>query len=575
MKMRAFALAGWVTAQAAGLFLPAAFALEPGQQVGNFVLLDHRGAAHELRDHSDAEAIVVMVQGNGCPVVRQVLPRFAEIRDRYEKAGVVFWLLNSFPQDDRASVVAEAKEYGIDLPVLMDEAQLVGEALGVERTAEVFVIDPADRWKLKYRGPVDDRVDYGRQLPEARNHHLTDALDAVVAGKPVARPRVEAVGCLVELPKPARRISYVNEIAPLLIDNCVECHRPGGIGPWAMQNYQQVAGFAPMIREVLLTHRMPPWHADPHIGEFSNDRSLSVEQKQKLVHWIEAGTPRDAGPDPLEAAMKRQWPEWKLGKPDAIVELPRIPIPATGLIPYLHPVVKNPVGKTVWLRAVDFLPEQRGALHHIITAFAEPPRPPSRTPRGGLVGGYTPGGGATVYPPGVGLRVEPNAQFLFQVHYTTIGRAVSDATRMGLYFHDQPPQYEHQGVVLENRKIRIPPRVKAHTDSARWTFDRDVIVHSLLPHAHYRGRSTEFKAIYPDGRAEMLLSVPKYDFNWQHLYELKTPKRLPKGTTVIHSTTYDNSAQNRANPDPDREVPWGLQSQDEMLFGVVNYRYAE
>ncbi len=557
------------------LLAPGATALEPGQPVGNFVLLDHRGAAHELRYHSDAKAIVIMVQGNGCPAVRQLLPRLAEVRKAYADRGVVFWLLNANPQDDRASVVAEAKEFGFALPVLMDDTQLVAEALGVERTAEVFVIDPADRWKLKYRGPVDDRVGYGQQRPEADHHYLSDALDAVLAGKPVARPRVEGVGCLVDLPKHERRISYVKEIAPLLIEKCVECHRPGGIGPWAMKNHKTVAGFAPMIREVILTHRMPPWHADPHVGEFSNDRSLSVEQKQKLVHWIESDAPRDAGPDPLEAAMKRQWPEWPLGEPDVVIELPRVPIPATGLLPYLHPVVVNPLDKPVWLRAVDFLPEERGVLHHIIAAHIRPPSAPRGKPEGGLMGGYTPGGGPVIYPEGVGLHLKPGDRFGFQVHYTTMGRATADTTRLGLYFRDGPPQHEHQAVVLQNPGIRIPPHARAHTESARWTFDRDILVYSLLPHAHFRGKASEFRAIYPDGKEELLLAVPRYDFNWQHIYQLKMPKRLPAGTTVVHSTTWDNSILNRANPDPDKEVRWGLQSEDEMLFGVVNYRYAD
>jgi peroxiredoxin len=561
------------------LSLPAS-ALEPGARVENFQLLDHRGDSHELHYYSDASAVVLLVHGNGCPIVRHALPRLKEIRDAYADDGVKFLLINSNLQDDRAEIAAEAEKYDIDLPILLDEAQLIGESLGIVRTAEAFVIDPQERWRLVYRGPVNDRIHYETQRPEADNRYLVNALDAVLADKPIEKPHVDGPGCLINFPARQNRdeheeISYSDEIAPLLIDNCAQCHRPDGIGPWAMSDYEQVRGFAPMIREVIRTGRMPPWHADPHYGEFSNDRSLSVEEKRTLIHWIETGAPRGEGSDPLPAAMKKDWPEWTLGEPDAVVELPRIEIPATGLLPYLHPVVANPLDHPVWLRAVDFLPEERSVLHHIIAAHIEPPREPGGRPGGGLMGGYIPGGGPVVYPEGVGLRLQPGARFWFQVHYTTVGRAATDATRLGLYFRDTPPEYEHQAVVLENRDIRIPPRVKAHADSARWTFDRDVVVYSLLPHAHYRGNTSEFRAIYPDGREEILLSVPDYDFNWQRIYELERPKRLPAGTTVVHTTTWDNSAQNRANPDPNKEVTWGLQSQDEMLFGVINYRYAE
>jgi mono/diheme cytochrome c family protein/peroxiredoxin len=564
------------------LFALPAKTLGPGDRVENFRLLDHRGESHELYYYSDASAVAIMVHGNGCPIVRNALPRLKEIRAAYAGKGVKFLLINSNLQDDRDEIAAEAEQFGIDFPILNDKSQLIGESLGFVRTAEMFVIDPQDRWKLKYRGPINDRIHYETQRPEADNRYLTSALNAVLAGEPVEKPRVDGPGCLINFPERQRQdeheeISYSEEIAPLLVDHCAQCHRPDGIGPWAMSDYNQIRGFAPMIREVVRTGRMPPWQADPHYGEFSNDISLTIEEKRKLVHWIEAGSPRGEGPDPLPAAMDKDWPDWPLGEPDAIVQVPGFKVPPTGLIPYLHVVVENPLDKPVWVRAMSFLPESREVVHHIIAAYTD--EPPSqvlaRGSYGTVFGAYAPGIGPIVYPEGTGMPLKPDAKFILQLHYTTIGRTVRDATQMGLYFHGEPPRHEHRTVILENRDIRIPPRVKRHTDLGRKTFERDIVVYSLIPHAHYRGRSSGFKAIYPDGHEEILLSVPNYDFNWQHVYELVEPKHLPAGTTIVYTTTWDNSAQNRANPDPDKEVIWGFQSQDEMLFGVINYRYAD
>ncbi len=569
----------WAAIASGTLLAQAALALAPGDRVDNFRLLDHRGESHELYYYSDASAIVLMVQGNGCPIVRNQLPRLAEIRDAYADENVVFLLLNANLQDDRERIRQEADEFAIDFPILMDDSQLIGETLAVRRTAETFVIDP-EGWRLAYRGPVDDRVSYQAQRPEARQHFLTDALDAVLGGEAVTQAEVEPEGCLVHFPHREQRAgeppNYVKDVAPLIAEHCVACHRPGGIGPFAMSEYAIVHGFAPMIREVLRTDRMPPWHADRHHGEFSNERSLTAAERRTLVHWVDAGAPRGEGTDPLPALAARDWPEWELGEPDLVIELPAFEVPATGVIPYQHPRVSNPLEEGVWVRAVDFAPGDRAVVHHIIATFAGREGQHAREGAlGSALGGFVPGGGPTEYPQGTGVYLDPEAIFILQMHYTTMGRATTDVTRMALYFADEPPAKELRNLVLINPRIRIPPHARNHTEEAAHTFDRDVLIHSLLPHAHYRGRSSSFIAVYPDGREEILLSVPNYDFNWQHDYVLAEPVLLPAGTTLVHRTSWDNSAQNRANPDPDVEVTWGLQSWDEMLFGSVRYTHAE
>jgi AhpC/TSA family len=544
------------------LFAGAAGAVVPGEHVDNFALLDSQGKYHDLYYLSDAKAVVLMTHENNCRAVKEALPALEQAKAAYAARGVEFMMINA--EDSRDAIAASGAASGI--PVLVDERRLVSESMQLNRASEVLVIDPKG-WKVVYRGPVAAK----------NNNLLTGALDAVLAGEAVRKPKVAAKGCSIKLAKagaPGRRISYSNEIAPLLIDNCVTCHRAGGIGPFAMTDYNIVRGFAPMIREVVRTKRMPPWHADPHVGVFQGERSLTREEAQKLVHWIEAGAPRGKGPDPL-AENKKLWAEWAFGEPDAVVEVPAFDVPATGIVDYQRYVVANPTGRDVWVRATDTIPGDRTVVHHVIVGVFDPALPErERKYRASSpeLGAYVPGNGPVLYPQDTGVLLRKDQSIAFQMHYTTSGKPAHDVTRFGLYFHKEPPKYVFRTAVLANPKISIPANTKAHTESIANQFKQDVLVYRLTPHAHFRGSASSFVAKYPDGSEETLLSVPKYDFNWQTTYTLAEPKTLPAGTRVVHSTTYDNSAQNPANPDPNRVVPWGEQSFDEMLYGVVQYR---
>ncbi len=564
-------------------FAGTGLALAPNDPVENFRLLDHHGQSHELYYYSDAKAIVVMVQGNGCPIVRNAMPRFRELRDEFEPQGVRFFLLNTNLQDTRQSVAAEAENFDYDIPILIDDSQIIGESLGLVRTGEVFVVDPK-QWRVSYQGAVDDRLTYEKQKGEAQHHYLRDAVAQSLAGKPVTTAQTDAVGCLINFPEQSARaqhanISYEKTIAPMLIDNCVSCHREGGIGPWAMTDYDMVRGFSLMMREVVRTQRMPPWHADPAHGEFSNARSLSAEQRATLVHWIEAGAPRGEGEDPL-INYEHQWPAWALGEPDLVIDIPPSEVPATGVVDYQYIRVSNPLKEDAWVRASEILPGARGVLHHVITRFGElhtegPRKGRLRREGSGNLAGYVPGMVVRELPENTGTLLPAGSTIEFQMHYTTNGKPATDHSKLGIYLHKSPPEHEISSVVLMNPRIQIPPHAKAHKESAQQVLKQDALLYSLLPHAHYRGKASEFRAIYPDGSEELLLSVPNYDFNWQTTYVLSEPKRLPAGTTIVHSTWWDNSAQNPANPDPNRTVPWGQQSWDEMLFGVATLRYLD
>lgn len=545
--------ARWAILLLGTLCAPTAFA----DKIDNFVLLDHRGDAHELYYHQAADAIAIMVHAGTCDAAADDFRAFNDLAASDGTANRRFFYLNSSLEDDRGALALAAEQHGIETPILNDETQLIGASLDITRAGEVIIIDPAN-WTITYRGGVTNAA-------------------AAMAGQTVEATVAE--GCPVDLQATAdaRQISYREDVAPILMDKCVVCHTEGGIGPWAMTSYNMVLGFSPMIREVLRTKRMPPWHADPHIGVWKNDISLSNEQTQTLIHWIEAGSPRGEGSDPL-AETRVTHTEWPLGEPDLILDIPQYNVPASGVVEYQFPTVDNPLDHGVWIQAASVAPGEREVVHHILAGTINADTNAEARDRlefDNYLIGYAPGNESHTFPEDTGVYVAPGGQFLFQMHYTPIGRPALDQSKIGLYFHREPPrQFYRQDVVIDPT-ITIPPNEARHQEVAYYVFDKPALLHDLVPHAHYRGVASRFEIEQPDGRREIILSVPNYDFNWQRTYEFIEPKSIAAGSRLIHTTWYDNSSANPGNPDPDRSVPWGLQSWDEMLYGAFSYTYKD
>jgi len=549
-------------------------------RVDNFQLTDQSLMAHELYYFKYAPAIVIMSQANGAKVSRDAAAELEKIAASYRDKGVLFYMLNS--SDQRDAVAGEAQAQAFKIPVLVDEHQLVGESLGVQREAEVFVIDPKG-WKVAYHGPLDNRFAAGTPNVSARasDAYLAKALDSVLAGQPVAKARVD-VKAGKALTFAARsqdftKISYAKDIAPILEEKCVNCHLKGGIGPFALDSYEVVKGFAPMIRETVRTSRMPPYFADPHIGTFKSDQGLRADQKKLLVHWIEAGAPRGAGADPLLANKNRTAPDWPvaLGKPDVIVEIPAFTVPASGIVAYQNQRVENPFKQDTFLRAISIKPGERSVLHHVVSNHVPDMSAPRSNLPGGSVGSYTPGAEAQVMGEGAGAPVPAGGRLNFQMHYTTTGKSVTDKTQVGFYVMKTPPQYIKRSVVISDGALAIPAGAQRHKEIAYLEFPADAYIYTLYPHSHYRGMHVELKAKTPDGKETMLLALPKYDFNWQRDYDPVQPIFVKAGTKLIATWVYDNSAHNTANPDPKRNVTWGEQTHEEMMYFRVNYRWAD
>lgn len=535
-------------------------------RASDFTLIDQHGKAFNLHYHEQVPAIVLMGHRNGSAVAASV----QGLSEQWAAQGVVFALLNPAPAESRADILADTKAQGLELPVLKDEAGLVTETLALHHVAEALVIEPG-RWQIVYRGPADSAA-FASTLQALLDDERVETTAQAMPADAELLPRRKAIADIPDT-------MYSDTIAPMLVEKCADCHRPGGIGPWAMTNHAMIQGFSPMIRETVLTKRMPPWHADPEIGEFLHDLSLRVDEARQLVSWIDAGAPRGAGDDPL-TAVAAQDTQWELGEPDLVVTLPTFDIPATGTLDYQFFEVKNPLEHDVWVRAVQIAPGDRQVVHHAIATFGDSSNTAGQSDSGESLFQpqlmtFVPGNETYIYPDNTGVYVPAGSSFYTQMHYTTYGRATSDQTRIGLYFSDEAPEHVLQHFSILNPELRIPQGVAEHQETAYYQFQRDAVIYSLFPHAHYRGRASEFAIRYPDGREEVVLSVPNYDFNWQRYFQFKDPIEAPAGTFVIHRTVYDNSTANLSNPDPSVNVRFGEQTWEEMLYGGISFRYQE
>lgn len=545
----------------------------------DFTLLDEQGNAVHLHYNRLADALVLLTHRVGSDLVTGSATQIEQLRAQYPDRTIPFFLINSQMSASRESLQRDKRNQAYTAPILQDDAQLVGNTYNLSVAGEVLLIDPRT-WEIVYRGPVSEPSESEQEdyLGRALHALLTGEEDATVTSSYPMPARFEQERIALETPW--QQVTYAEDIAPILEEKCASCHRPEGIGPWAMTSHAMVQGFSPMIREVILTKRMPPWHADPKINSFKHDMSLSIEEAQKIVSWIDAGAVNNSSTDPLSHVAERDT-DWELGTPDLVLELPAFTVPATGTLDYQILTVDNPMDHDIWVRAVQIVPSDRQVLHHAIATFG-PKDFDSGIDLGSPIGEalfqsqlmtFVPGNELYKYPQGTGVLVPAGSTFFSQMHYTTYGRETTDQTKIGLYFSEVEPEFTLQHYAMLNADIRIPPGEANYEAGAYYEFQKDAVIYALFPHAHYRGRSSNFVVITPDGAEETLLSVPNYDFNWQRYFQLAEPRVVQAGSRLIHHTTYDNSAQNLSNPDSTKLVRFGEQTWQEMLYGGVSFRF--
>ncbi|MBC7982837.1 MAG: redoxin domain-containing protein, partial [Candidatus Obscuribacterales bacterium] len=402
-------------------------------RVGDFSLLDQKGYFHQMSYYDNHKAIALLVQSNGSKATEKAVADFKSTQAKY-KDQVKFFMINPSGTQQRDAVQKQIDQYGADIPVLMDDAQVVSESLGVKKTGEVFLLDPKSLTVI-YRGRVEK--------------HLDKAIDDVLAGHSVkkakARVKGEKLAFEARQAHAKTKVSYSKDVAPILAENCARCHRENGIAPFAMNSYAAIKGWAPMIREVVRTKRMPPGQVDPHIGNFKETYTLTPAETQKLVHWVEAGAQKDDGADPLAAL---RWPatKWALGEPDLVVKVPPQKVPATGVLDYIRVDVPiEGLDRDRWVRASQYLAGDRTVLHHTLNNLIPPDA--KKDARGAFLGGgdpnqaritaYIPGAQPQIEPPNTGGLLKKGSTLALQLHYTTNGKATTDASEIGLWFYPE------------------------------------------------------------------------------------------------------------------------------------------
>ena len=385
--------------------------------------------------------------------------------------------------------------------------------------------------------------------------------------------------------------TFSKDVAPILYANCVSCHRPGEMAPMSLMNYELVRPYARSIRARIELGTMPPWHAEAPEGKFLNERRLTPAAKQTLIQWAANGAPEG---DPKDLPQPPVFPAgWTIGTPDAIAAMAQpFEVPASGTIKYQYFQVPTNFTEDKWIQAIEIRPGTRSVVHHVLVFASEPGGAPRQQPfvqrndggrggqvapavaaaaRGPLIATTAPGTNAQIFQPGSALRIKAGSVLTLQVHYTATGKAEKDRTSVGFVFAKEPPKQEVRSASFINLQLAIPPQASDYRLDAQIEFTQDAHITALFPHTHLRGKSWEYRLTYPDGREEVVLSVPRYDFNWQTYYQYAKPLAVPKGSRLVAIAHYDNSANNKSNPNPNAEVRWGDQTWEEMQYSGITY----
>lgn len=537
-------------------------------RTGDFALLDSNGEFHQLSRYQHRKAVVLMSYAQSCQGMEGMLAEYRALQGRYAEQGIEFLLLDSHDLDRTELVSLDT-----GLPILQDNGQLVSEALGIRSAGEVRVLNP-DRMSVFYSGMVSTELD--------------QTLSGLLAGPIRDTVKVDATaGCDVAYPvRDAHRANvpdYATEVAPIIIENCVQCHRQFGAGPFPMDRYISLLGWSPMIKEVLMNKRMPPAQIDPDKGHSPNARYLATEDIQTIVHWINAGGPRGEGPDPLEALEFEETQEWILGEPDYVVTSPVHEVPASGILDEIYVDTELPFTEDKWLRAVQFQPTANGTLHHLIAVVTAPDEDfwgderNSETATRRFVEGYQPGKAVvSEFTEGTGVFIPKGHKLSMQFQYVGMGVEVSNVTKIGFYFADDSGEKLKERLVQAvSTRFVLPPEQHDIPVQAKHVFEEDIVITGVRARMNERGKKMKFTVTFPDGKTQDILSIPAYNYAWQPHYVLAEPVNVPAGSTVHVTGAFDNSVSNPFNPDPGAEVRSGLGSDEEMFTGYLTYHRAD
>lgn len=526
--------------------------------------------AQAASESAGQQLTVVSFLGTECPMARIYGPRLNQMAKDFQSADVRFVAIDSNRQDSFGDLQQFVNDFGITFDVIHDKQNKIADRFEATRTPEVFLLN--SKLDVLYHGRIDDQYEPGINRAAPKRADLKIAITEALAGQPVTLPRTTALGCFIgkvpeskSTPIVDNDITYTQHVVPVLQQHCIECHREGEIGPFAMDSYGSVAGWADTMLETIDNGRMPPWHADPAHGNFANARHMSAQDRRIIHDWIAGGLQKGDDsdlPEPVEWVN-----DWQLERePDQVVIMRDRPftVPADGVVEYQYFVADPGFEEDKWIRAAQVVPGNRSVVHHAIV-FVRPPDG-ARMRGVGWLGAYVPGQRLVPMPPGRARKIPAGSKLVFQMHYTPNGRVQEDRSQVGLLFANEKDVTDEVLTVIGiNQEFEIPPGAAQHPVQAK--VDGLPAQGELLaatPHMHYRGKA--FKLFATEDDSQLMLNVPNYDFNWQHTYVLEEPVPLQNLTTLRFEAVFDNSSGNPFNPDPAEWVTWGDQTWEEMAI---------
>jgi thiol-disulfide isomerase/thioredoxin len=548
-----------------------------------------------------SEIVVCVFVGRECPVAQQYLPTLAEIHEQYGKHKVRLLAIYANPSDDLMDMAQHAHDADIPFAALLDVDQRLADLLDVQRTPEVVVLDKT--LEIRYQGAIDNQFTKRGKIQSPTKNYLRDALDSVLAGKPVDPNYVHANGCPLERGErtmPVRGLTYYGDVAAIVQRRCQACHREGEIAPFALATYDEVSGSAERIGEVIAEKRMPPWHGflNPKFGQLMNDQRLTEDEQEILEGWIAQGCPEG---DPQTAPPEIQWPkpgQWKIGTPDFVYKMPQpFLVPKTGIVDYQFFRVPLNFTEDRWFQAVEVAPGNVTVVHHIGVHIVPASDKKyegfsgmtslygAAGENGRLINDYVPGDtyNAKIYPLHQAVRIPKGSDLIYELHYTPNNReAAADQSLVAFRWAPKPPQEEILTEVFRKPmgRFRIPPGDPHFKMVDTYYFPHDVWIDAVRPHFHLRAKSFRLEIVERDASdavidRQTLLTVPVWDQDWQRTYELQNPLWLAAGAELVATAVFDNSAMNPNNPDPTVVVNWGQQTTDEMFSVRFKYRLAK
>jgi peroxiredoxin len=568
------------------------------KKIDPFTLTDSAGKVFTLPGFPGKKAVVVVFLSFNCPVSNGYSPTLAALHKDYSGKGVAFVGINASDDLTAADLAKSAAEYRLPFPILKDDSFKAADAFKARTSPEAFVLD--HNRVLRYRGRIDNS--YAARLRKnnkTTQHDLKDALDDLLAGKSVRTPATKALGCPLQRERVVKKngkVTYHRDVLPILQNHCQHCHRPGEVGPFSLMTYKQALTWGSDIKEYTQARKMPPWKPVEGLT-FHNERKLSDAELKTLASWVDGDM---AEGDPKDAPKTKTFTDgWQLGKPDLVLTVPEVmTVGAGGKDLFRCFVMPTGLKEEKYVVAVEVRPGNKRIVHHSLNFFdtsgqarklqqkeKDRTKKPDEQdlgpgysvamgigfiPRSGAnggIGGWAPGQRARYLPEGYGYRLPAGSDFILQLHYHRNGRLEKDRTRVGLYFARRKDMKPYKNAVIPGRFLVIPAGVEKFKVNGTIECEEDGELRSIMPHMHMLGKEIKVTMTPPGGKAQTLISITDWDYNWQETYFLEKSIKVTKGTKFRVDAVYDNSAKNPNNPfNPPQWVRLGEQTDNEMCF---------